>query len=209
MSRVYILRRITALLVVALIALAISTLAKGDGGSVRRAPPKREPVTSLGKHRDTTAETTQFQCEADRVAFVIETDAALAKDLVKMIYNLKPNVDSQTAYELALDTAAYSRRYEIRPHLMIAVAFHESEFDPGCTSRTNDFGIYQNHNQPWCQDDIRKSTYEFSVEYNSWRETREAGERRSERETLARYNGGGRPPGISYQYADAVLEIAK
>jgi soluble lytic murein transglycosylase-like protein len=123
--------------------------------------------------------------------------------------------------DIAMAVARSSRQHQVRPELMIGLIRQESEFNPKSHSSTNDYGLCQMHNRPiWdVQDNIEASAAELEewrTSYKLFTSDKNAATPgrikpqtvEQERGTLAHYNGGCRPPRISWTYAEKVLSYA-
>jgi soluble lytic murein transglycosylase-like protein len=138
----------------------------------------------------------------DRVARLVEVlsrDGATAAGLQAQIHRLRADIAPGLAYEIAWAVARQARNRELRPALVIALISVESDFTPSCHSATDDSGLMQLHGRPIYG--VRENIADGCLELRGW--LKQAGW--NEREGLAHYNGGNRPPGVSYRYADKVL----
>jgi hypothetical protein len=134
----------------------------------------------------------------------------------KMIRSLHPKMDPAIIQKIAKSVAKWSKEYSIRPELVCAMIEYESEYQIRCTSHngngTSDRGLMQlnsgNHydmiSDPY---DIDQNIQAGCWEMVQWREVWQKS--KSERENLAHYNGGNRPPGVSFTYADRILKLAE
>ncbi len=147
------------------------------------------------------ARETETVCE--RVMRALEGDGENASTLVEPIMRYGPNLTAGQIYDSALAIARNARQYDLRPELVIGVIVVESEFNPRARSSTGDHGLMQLHGRPVyaISENIRLGCEELAM----WRRTCEC----DERGMLAHYNGGWRPPEVSWKYADRVLSIAQ
>lgn len=123
----------------------------------------------------------------------IMADAEVACQLVDEIAEHTGN--EAQAYSIAMAVARSARNHGLAPELVCALIQQESAFRPRAVSRTNDHGLMQLHGK-------RIYDIEDSIEAGC---LHLAGCQGSTRERLAHYNGGTRPPGSSYAYADRVI----
>ena len=114
----------------------------------------------------------------------------------------QPAPDAQ-GYEIAWAIARESRQRELRPEVVVALISVESGYRPGVVSPTNDHGLMQLHGDRVY--DIERNIALGCIELATWRATYQC----AEREMLAHYNGGCRPPVVSWGYADRVLALAE
>ena len=138
-----------------------------------------------------------------RVTGAMRRDAALAEVILRRLYELQPNLDERMAYDIALETARWSRNTGVRWRLLVAIMWHESRFDPNAVSRTNDHGLFQLHARPiyGIGENIRQGSAHIAGCL--------AAANGNERMALAAYNGGpgGWRIGRCRAYADSVLSL--
>lgn len=140
---------------------------------------------------------------ADRIAEVLRQDGETAARVLPAVLRLGSHLSDAQGYEIAWAIARSTRQHGLRPELVAALISVESGYRPGVVSPTNDHGLMQLHGEPVY--DIERNIALGCEELATWRATYDCGER----EMLAHYNGGCRPPGVSWSYADRVLGLAE
>lgn len=135
---------------------------------------------------------------------------------VKMITDLHPKLDPAIIQKIAKAVDKWSQEYGYRPELICAMIEYESGYNIRCTSHNNngssDRGLIQlnsyNHydmiSDPY---DIDQNIHAGCWEMVQWREVWQHSA--NERENLAHYNGGNRPPQRSWAYADRIIKLAE
>ena len=133
----------------------------------------------------------------------LRQDGETAARILPAVLRLGSHLSDGQGYEIAWAIARSTRQHGLRPELVAALISVESGYRPGVVSPTNDHGLMQLHGEPVY--DIEQNIALGCRELATWRATYDCGER----EMLAHYNGGCRPPGVSWGYADRVLGLAE
>lgn len=138
-----------------------------------------------------------------RLENILRLDGQIASDIVNTVVKWGPHLSDSEAYDIAKTIARYSRMHNLRPDVVVALIRVESNFHIHCSSRTNDHGLMQVHGKRvyGIEENIAHGTDELG-----WRLQGKNGDYRA---ALAGYNGGTKPPAVSWRYADRVLSLAK
>lgn len=157
------------------------------------------PSSSLGTSATMTAAQPRGGVYG-RVARAIETDYQTALLILRRLYELSPGLNERWAYDIARETARWSRNTGVRWQLIVAVMWHESRFNPSAVSRTNDHGLMQLHGRPihGIAENIRQGAAHLAGCL--------AAAGGDERRALGHYNGGN---WCNTRYAEEVLRIAR
>ncbi len=138
-----------------------------------------------------------------RLASALATDGATAARIIPAVLRWGGHLSDAEAYDVALSIARETRQRTLRPELVAALIDVESSYRVEAVSPTNDHGLMQLHGEPVY--DIRRNIALGCTELAAWRSQYDA----DEREMLAHYNGGNRPPACSWEYADRILRLAE
>jgi soluble lytic murein transglycosylase-like protein len=156
------------------------------------APIAVEPETPVVK-----------ESRSERLQRVLKLDGETAARLVPLIMSFREDLPDALAYDIALAIARESRQHSLRPELVAALIKVESNYTLTAVSPTNDHGLMQLHGDRIY--DVERNISMGCQELATWRSLYQC----DEREMLAHYNGGNRPPGVSWKYADKVLSLAQ
>lgn len=157
--------------------------------------PAPEPEPEVAAPAPTT--------RTERLERALVSDGETAARLVGAVSTWGSHLSDSQVYDITLAIARNARQRGLRPELVAALIAVESSYDPRAVSPTNDHGLMQLHGEPVY--DPGKNIALGCAELAAWRAQYDA----DEREMLAHYNGGNRPPACSWEYADRILRLAE
>ena len=156
--------------------------------------PAPEPEPEVAAPAPTT--------RTERLEHALVSDGETAARIIPAVLRWGGHLSDADAYDIALAIARHSRQRNLRPELVAALIKVESTYRVDAVSPTNDHGLMQLHGDRVYQ--IDRNIALGCLELATWRDTYDCGER----EMLAHYNGGCRPPSVSWSYADRVMGFA-
>lgn len=179
-----------AILVSALLLSQQATVALSEPASASESSDTQEPAETQQRAKSRVSEA--LLLDGETAAAVADTVAAWG-----------PHLSDAQVYDISHAIARQTRQHNLRAALVVALIKVESGYNTRAVSPTNDHGLMQLHGEPVY--DIERNIALGCQELATWRATYDCGER----EMLAHYNGGCRPPGVSLGYADRVLGLAE
>ena len=195
---------------------ALAVLALAAPSYVRRPPCKRavqhaekseSPSTSEVRGSG-SAETSNAVpgAKLGRISQALDVTATDSKMILARILELKPSLSDGLSFDIAHETARWSRVYGIRWQLAVALMWHESRLDPWAVSPTNDYGLGQLHGKKYFradgQPDVPSQVRYCLLHLKGCLDAAHG----NERIALGHYNAGSK---CNLTYADKVLKEAK